>query len=582
MTHPDPGDPRPGSDLGSGPGPGTGPGAGLDPGPDTGTDTGPGPATGPGAGPGPAIGSGPGPGFGFGGGPGPGGAFGAGAGPYGARRLSPRVLLIDPIRLLPSLLLPLAGVLIAGGFSPTSFGWAAVGVAGSAVYAVIRWATFTYHLTEDRLELTRAFIGRLAKTIPLERIRGIDITEPPLHRLLGLAVLKIDTGAGGSEQEGTLDAVTMEQARALRTALLARRPAPPLPARAAGAAGIGQDAAGQGPAAPGATAEAGPEPVARVLARVPRRWLTYGPLSGAYLLTPFALAAGAVGLVFQWGEELGLTERSARQALEWVWAHPYLLVAVAALLVTAMPIVGAVAYAIFNWDFTLRARDGYLVAERGLITRRTVSLERRRIRGYEMTEALLERWAGVARLWAVVTGLGDSATRGQLLPVTPKAFASGVAREAVGPFATSLRPHPPRALRRRLVRAVVPWLPVAVAAFVLGWAVVGVVALGLAVLGIPLGLDRYRSLGHAYDGARLSVRSGSLRRAQAVVERRAVVGWTMRQTVFQRMAGLITVTAGVGAGSGGYPAIDTGETQGVEFAHEVTPDWIRPFLDDLS
>lgn len=600
MTPPDPGDPRlgpdpepgpetvsgPGTDsgpgAGSGSGPGSSPGSGTGPGSGFGGHPGPGSESGQdqGAGPGPATASGP--GSGSGGHPGPGGAFGAAAGPYGPRRLSPRVLLIDPIRLLPSLLLPLAGVLIAGGFSPTSFGWAAVGVAGSAVYTVIRWATFTYHLTEDRLELTRSFIGRSAKTIPLERIRGIDITEPPLHRLLGLAVLKIDTGAGGSEQEGTLDAVTMEQARVLRTALLARRPVPPPASRAAGAAATGPSTADQGVAAPGVTAVTAPEPVSRVLARVPRRWLRYGPLSGAYLLTPFALAAGAVGLVFQWGEELGLTERSARQALEWAWARPYLLVAVAVLLVTTMPIAGAVAYAIFNWDFTLRARDGYLVAERGLITRRTVSLERRRIRGYEMTEALLERWAGVARLWAVVTGLGDSATRGQLLPVTPKSFAAGVAGEAVGPFAAPLRPHPPRALRRRLVRAVGPWLVVAVAAVALGWVVVGVVALGLAVLGIPLGLDRYRSLGHAYDGDRLSVRSGSLRRVQAVVERRAVVGWTMRQTLFQRMAGLITVTVGVGAGRGGYPAIDAGEVQGVGFAQEVTPDWIRPFRGDLS
>lgn len=510
---------------------------------------------------------------------------GTAAGPYGqaARRLSPRVLLIDPIRMLPSLALPLLGVLIAGGFSPNSFGWAAAAVIVSTGYAVVRWATFTYRLTEERLELTRAFIGRSVKTIPLERIRGVDITEPPLHRLLGLAVLKIDTGAGGKEQEGTLDAVTMAEARALRTALLTRRPVPSTPAQAAdpGTASPGDPARGTaGHAAPGVAAGLGSGSTGRVLARVPRRWLGYGPLSGAYLLTPFALVAGAVGLIVQWGEDLGMDERSARQALEWLWARPYLLVAVAALLVAAMPIAGAVAYAIFNWDFTLRARDGYLVAERGLITRRTVSLERRRIRGYELTEALLERSAGVARVWAVVTGLGDAATRGQLLPVTPKAYAVRIAGEAIGPFTTPLRPHPPQALRRRLVRSVVPWLAVAVVAFALDWAVLAGVALGLAVVGVPLGIDRYRSLGHAYDGAWLSVRSGSLRRVQAVVERRAVVGWTLRQTLFQRMAGLITVTVGVGAGSGGYPAVDAGAEQGVAFAAEVTPDWLRPFMTD--
>ncbi|MEZ0072709.1 PH domain-containing protein [Planotetraspora sp. GP83] len=557
--------------------------------------------------------------------------------PYGqgASRLSPRVLLIDPIRMLPSLFLPLMGVLVAGGFSPTSFSWAAFGVAGSVLYAVIRWATFTYSVTGDRVELTRAFVGRSVRTIPLERIRGVDITTPPLHRLLGLAVLKIDTGAGGRDEEGELDGLTMEEAERLRAVLLSRRPVSPLSSASpvsplssvapsdspsAGASSVpsgvrpamspdvdatlphpegslardhagsdmpsnaGSNAGSGVPAFPAGTGTAAHTPVPavhlpeRVHARVPRSWLRYGPLSGAYLLTPFALAAGAVGLIFQWGDELGLTERTVRRAVEWVWAHPVLPVAVVVLLVLAMPLAGGITYAIFNWDFSLRSRDGYLIAERGLVTRRAVSLELRRIRGYELVDGLIERWVGVVRLWAVVTGLGDSQTRGQLLPVTPREFAVAVASEVIGPFSAPLRPHPPQARRRRLFRAVAPWLVTAVVALALGWAVVALAALALAAVGIPLGLDRYRSLGHAYDGTRLSVRSGSLRRGQAVVERRAIVGWTVRQTLFQRSSGVLTVVAGVGAGSGGYLAIDTGETQGVEFAAEVTPGWIRPFL----
>ncbi|WP_239094854.1 PH domain-containing protein [Planotetraspora silvatica] len=527
--------------------------------------------------------------------------------PYGeagaARRLSPRVLLIDPIRMLPTLLLPLAGVLVAGGFSPASFGWAALGVGGSVVYAVVRWSTFTYRVSGDRLELTRALISRSVRTIPLERVRGIDITTPPLHRLLRLAVLKLDTGAGGGEQEGELDALTVEDAESLRAVLLARRPVTPrhrtedsaapegtalgAPARdgvaldgAAGDSAVRDGAARDGavPARGAATGRTSGHHDERIIGRVPRSWLRYGPLSGAYLLTPFALIAGAVGLAFQVGGELRVDARTARVAFTWVEGHPALLVAGVVLLILAMPVVGGIMYAVFNWDFTLRTRDGYLVAERGLVTRRTVSLERRRIRGYELVDGLIERRFKVVRLWAVVTGLGDSETRGQLLPVTPRTYAVDVASDAIGPFAIPLRPHPSQARRRRLFRAVTPWLVVAAAMFLLGWEVAASAALVLALLGIPLGLDRYRSLGHAYDGTRLSVRNGSLRRGQAVVERRAVVGWTLRQTVFQRMSGVLTVVAGVGAGTGGYSAIDTGETQGVEFAAEVTPDWIGPFL----
>lgn len=486
-------------------------------------------------------------------------------------KLSPKVLLIDPVRMLPSLLVPLVGVLFVGGFSSRSFGWAAVGVVGAVVFAVVRWATFSYRVADDRLEIKRSLVSRSVRTIPLERIRGVDVSTPPMHRLLGLAVLKIDTGAsGGGEQEGELDGVTVEEAERLKGVLLRRARA----ARAEDPQGA-QDALPDAPPAP---------PAERVIVKVPRRWLLYGPLSGSYLLTPFALAGGAIGLAFQWGGDLGFRDL-AWDASQWLWQHPLHIAGAILVLVLAMPFFAAVMYTVFNWDFTLKEREGYLVAERGLITRRSVSLEARRIRGYEIVDAIAERKAGVVRTWAIVTGLGDSETRGQLLPDVPRPLALDVAAQAVGTFAAPLRPHPPAARERRLFRAIAPALAVAVAAALLAvltstglwWALV-VAALIVAVLGIPLGNDRYRSLGHGYDGVLLSVRSGSLRRAQAVVERRAIVGWRLRQTWFQRRAGVLTLIAGVGAGKGGYEAVDVSAEQAVGFPAEVTPEWLAPFL----
>ncbi|GAA3100794.1 PH domain-containing protein [Nonomuraea salmonea] len=246
-------------------------------------------------------------------------------------------------------------------------------------------------------------------------------------------------------------------------------------------------------------------------------------------------------------------------------------------------------YAVFNWNFRLKRRDGYLVAERGLINRRSVSLEFQRVRGYEIVDGLAERWAGVVRAWAIVTGLGDSETRGQLLPDVPRNVAFQVTGDAIGPYRGELRPHPPVARQRRLFRAIAPWaaaaLVSAVGVWVLGtmiWWMLLIVTLLLAAGGVPLGLDRYASLGHGYDGRRLSVRSGSLRRAQAVVERRAVVGWRLRQTWFQRRAGVLTLIAGVGAGKGGYSAMDVSMTQAVDLSTEVTPEWLAPFLNQSA
>ncbi|MFC5828988.1 PH domain-containing protein [Nonomuraea insulae] len=481
------------------------------------------------------------------------------------QRLSPKVLLIDPVRMLPSLLLPLVGVLFVGGFSARSYGYAAAGVIAAVVYAIIRWATFTYEIIGDRLETKRSLISRSVRTIPLERIRGVDVSTPPMHRLLGLTVLKIDTGASGDAEEAKLAGITRVEAERLKAVLLRRTAEPETHVH---------DAA----------TPSGPKE--RSIIGVPRRWLLYGPLSGAYLLTPFAFVGGAVGLAFQWGDELGFSQDTAWSAGEWLWGHPYLLLAVAVLLVLAMPFAGGLMYAIFNWDFQLKRRDGYLVAERGLINRRSVSLESQRVRGYEIVDGLAERWARVARVWAIVTGLGDSETRGQLLPDVPRQVAFQVTRDAIGPYQAALRRHPPVARQRRLFRAVFPWFALAVVSAVAVWLtgsmlwwILLVLTLLLAGVGVPLGLDRYASLGHGYDGVRLAVRSGSLRRSQAVVERRAVVGWRLRQTWFQRRAGVLTLIAGVGAGKGGYSAIDVSKAQAVDFPAEVTPEWLAPFLN---
>ena len=100
----------------------------------------------------------------------------------------------------------------------------------------------------------------------------------------------------------------------------------------------------------------------------------------------------------------------------------------------------------------------------------------------------------------------------------------------------------------------------------------------LAVLGVPLGIDRYRSLGHGHDEAFVSVRSGSLQREQAVVERSAVIGWSWTQTLFQRRSGLANLQVTVGAGAGGYTAQDASMPGSVAFAADVTPEMVRPFL----
>ena len=61
-----------------------------------------------------------------------------------------------------------------------------------------------------------------------------------------------------------------------------------------------------------------------------------------------------------------------------------------------------------------------------------------------------------------------------------------------------------------------------------------------------------------------------------------MIGWTFRQTVFQRRAGLVTAEAVTAAGRGGYPVLDADAADAVALADAVTPGLLTPFRSDPS
>jgi putative membrane protein len=478
-------------------------------------------------------------------------------------RTSPRILLVHTVtfrqaRAFVPALIPLVAATGFGG-GRTTVVLLAVGITLlSLATAALTWWRFTYVDGPSAVVVTRGLLARSVRTVPNDRIRGVEIETPLVHRLFGLVRVRIDAAAGavsGNDEELVVDGVPRAEADRLRTAVLTRRPGT---APALGADGVVEDA-----------------PPEEVFARFDNRWLLYAPLVGSYLAVPVA----AVGASFRLLDELGRSVRPDVDELHLVggWALTVGVAGGLLLLLAAGAVVGA---ALVNWGFSLVRRGGSLIAVRGLITRRHTELEIDRIRGCTVSEGLGMRWAKAARVNALVTGLGDAARRGQLLPLGPRAEAWRLGRRLVddpGP----LVPHPPAARRRRIVRAVAVGLLVTTVGLgvLLASGSWGVLAAGIALtaLGVPLGLGRYASLGHATGPRSFTVRSGWLVREQAVLQRRAVVGWRVRQSFFQRRTGLATVVACVGAGTGGYAALDMAADEVVAFTAAGSDGWAAEF-----
>jgi putative membrane protein len=155
--------------------------------------------------------------------------------------------------------------------------------------------------------------------------------------------------------------------------------------------------------------------------------------------------------------------------------------------------------------------------------------------------------------------------------------------EEDGPFHVDFVQHGPEAFRRRLLRAVVPLGLVPVVLGVLAllgdvpvWPVL--VTLPLPVVGLALALDRYARLGHALTPAYVVVRWGSLRGRRDALQRTGIIGWNVRQSFFQRRAGLVSLTATTAAGQQSYEILDVPEATAVALADAAVPGLVSQFL----
>ncbi|HSI31171.1 MAG TPA: PH domain-containing protein, partial [Miltoncostaeaceae bacterium] len=99
-----------------------------------------------------------------------------------------------------------------------------------------------------------------------------------------------------------------------------------------------------------------------------------------------------------------------------------------------------------------------------------------------------------------------------------------------------------------------------------------------AVLMVPVGLDRYRSLGNRLERGRLGLREGSLSRRHSLVVPEGVVAYRVSQSPFQRRAGLCTLTAFLGQGAGARRALDVASSRAAALLERLEPELVPPLL----
>lgn len=483
------------------------------------------------------------------------------------RRVEIRTVLVRPFNELLGLVPALIGILALGRHADQRV-WIALAAIGLFLLrGLIHWLTTRYRITEEQVEVRSGLVFRKRAATRRSRVRTVESTARLGHRLFGVTAVRIGTGQHDQKRGHgiLLDAVTAAEADRLRKVLLRRT------------AAVSQ-------------AEVGAPVVhSTPIAELRPSWLRYAPLTLSGLVAVGAL----LGVIWRSLNELGISpERFGplRDTLQWAThTSPSMVIGVTVMIALVVIVFGSMIVYVFQFNgYRLtRESDDTLHVRRGLLTTSMVTIEEARLRGVEVREPLLLRAGHGARVSAVATGLRTKNETHLLMPPGPVAEAHRVAREALraetSPTEAALVRHPAVALRRRLVRAVVPAAALVAAlwgATALGW-LPGwpwQAACALVVLAVPLAASRYRGLGHTVFGDYLITRSGSLNRATVAVLRTGIIGWRIRRSVFQRRQGLVTLTATIAAGRGAYRVLDVAESEGLAVAEESVPGLLTPFL----
>ncbi|MFF8786371.1 PH domain-containing protein [Streptomyces sp. NPDC015125] len=485
-------------------------------------------------------------------------------------RLNGRLIWVNLVRLLLSLLPTGLSMLLFGAGRRMPELWPAMVATGFGVFIsvsdVVRWLRTRYRVTEDLVEIKTGRIMRVYRQIPRERIRAVDHKAKLRHRVAGLRVVLISSGR--TRPALKLDAVSKEMAEALRGELMRGKAA--------------ADAEPQGAAAQ-----------ETLISQVRWFWIFYnviniwGVLVGGLMLWSLDSLLDLVNV-----DLIGTLDRVIGRLAPEGPGNYLLWAGVAAVLGTGTLTSGFIKG---NWNFRLVRRakeDGTeLVTRQGLLSTREVHRDDRRLRGVHLSEPLFWRWIRLTETTVISTGLANwslsSEPASSILPRGPVGEARRVAALVlpgdVRPLEAPLRRHPSAALYRRLLWAaafcaattgLLAWLGATQA--VPEW--IWVIPLWAFPATAVLAAVAFRALGHTYVGQYLVMRHGLSRRQTAALQREAVLGLKVRQSLVQRWLGLVSVGVPTAAGLRFYQAPDMGVEQFMTFAGESVPELIAEFL----
>ena len=485
------------------------------------------------------------------------------------QRLHPATLVFDLITqirrfALPALLVVVGASRSTGGpggmfeWVPSGWeSWLLVMLVPAGFMTVARYVSFRIRYDERELVLRSGLIFRNERHVPYARIQNLDAVQNPLHQLLHVVEVRVETG-GGKKEEARLSVLSVAAFEAMKSHVLAGR-------------------AQSGAVINGARVE---EPIAagEPLVHLSLRDVV---LCGLLENKGMVLIGAAAGVGWEAGIFGGVPGRLFGQAQSLGWGvfgglfdaasdrAPLLILRIGSAVALVLGVLllirlVSVAWALVRlYDFRL-VRDGDdLRSTFGLFTRVATTVPVMRVQTVIVAAGPLHRWLGrVTVRVETAGGVGDASgaarVREWLAPLLPRPELPALLRQVLPGVDLGSLPWQPlhprafaRAVKPNLVMTAVVTI---VAAIVIGWGATSVLLLLLpwALLSARLHVAH---IGWADNDEVVAMRSGWLWQRMTIARVSKIQAVTMRHSPLDRRAAMARVRVDT-AGASEFSRID--------------------------
>ncbi|HEY0334268.1 MAG TPA: PH domain-containing protein [Stenotrophomonas sp.] len=281
--------------------------------------------------------------------------------------------------------------------------------------ALLQYLTYRYRVGPEGLHIRSGWLHRSRRDIPYARIHNVVVHQSLLHRLFGVAELRLES-AGGQRPEAEMRVLRLDRALALEQRVRQRSTEPTH--------------------LDDATLEATPDaptvPLARTLLALPTaEVIRLGLVSNRGMVV---VAAGA-GVLYQMFPERTVSNfisNNGELAFHYVqglhpglWAAALAAVMLALAALIALRALSVVLALVQYHSFRLSESERRLTVERGLLTRVRTSAARRRIQAWTLQETFLHRLLARRRLRVDTAASDMRGDQGralrELAPIAPPA-----------------------------------------------------------------------------------------------------------------------------------------------------------------